>query len=79
MNQQNTSLRRALAAGVILFSATSAWAFQSSATSTSGTTTTRGGKLEAPEINPALLVGAAVLVVGGILIVMSRRRRAAKA
>lgn len=72
--------RRALAAGVVLFAASSAWAFQAAGTATSGGgQLTGGGTRNAPEINPALIVGAVVLVVGGILIMTSRRRRTASA
>ncbi len=67
------TIQRSLTAGVVVFAASNAWAIQQ----TGGTGGT--GTKSAPEINPALLVGAVVLLVGGILIVMSRRRRAAKA
>src|SRR5690242_21331943 len=54
-----------------------AWALQNP----SDARTVTGGNpkpLPAPEINPALIVGAVVLVVGGLLILTGRRRRAAK-
>lgn len=34
-----------------------------------------GAPVNAPEINPALATGAAVLLLGGVLILTSRRRR----
>ncbi len=72
------ALKRSLAAGVVLFAASSAWAFQSSAGGApKGGAPLTGGTRNAPEINPALIVGAVVLVVGCILIVTSRRRRTA--
>lgn len=71
------ALKRSLAAGVVLFAASSAWAFQSSAGTPKGGAPLTSGTRNAPEINPALIVGAVVLVVGCILIVTSRRRRTA--
>jgi hypothetical protein len=79
-----SALQRSTAAGVVLCFASYAWAFQSSpggAAARVGSSQASGGSapLTAPEINPALLVGAVVLVVGGLLILSSRRRRAASA
>ncbi len=71
------ALKRSLAAGVVLFAASSAWALQSSAGAPKGGAPLTSGTRNAPEINPALIVGAVVLVVGCILIVTSRRRRTA--
>jgi hypothetical protein len=62
-----------LAAGVVLSATSSAWAFQSKPIATGGS------PRQAPEINPAFIVGAVVLIVGSILILTSRRRRIAKA
>jgi hypothetical protein len=88
----HTSLRlrsvRALGKGLLtslaVLGATQAWAFQApNASSANRTGASSGGggapTTNAPEINPALLVGAAVLLVGGVLILTSRRRRATKA
>jgi len=61
-----------LAACVVFCATSSAWAFQKP-------TSTGGTPRQAPEINPAFIVGAVVLVVGCILILTSRRRRIAKA
>ena len=65
-------VRTILAAGVVLSATASAWAQQKP-------TSTGGSPRQAPEINPAFIVGAVVLVVGCILILTSRRRRIAKA
>jgi hypothetical protein len=68
-----TATQRVLAAGVVLSATSSAWAFQAKPVGTGG------GTRQAPEINPAFIVGAVVLIVGSILILTSRRRRIAKA
>jgi hypothetical protein len=70
-------------AALVVCTTSNAWALQGSA----GNTATRTGgasgaggsspMTSAPEINPALIIGAVVLVVGAILIISSRRRRAA--
>jgi hypothetical protein len=44
-----------------------------------GRTNAGGGSLvDAPEINPKLLIGMAVLLVGGVLVLTARRRRRAR-
>jgi hypothetical protein len=69
--------RRWLVAGLVLVSSTHAWAFQSaSINSASGTRQAAGGGAApggAPELNPALIWGAAILLIGGVLILSSRR------
>jgi len=82
-------LQRTLATGVVLYSATSAWAFQGPPGGNhhhgggggggggNGGGNGGGGHTNAPEVNPALLVGAFVLLVGAVLILSSRRQRAA--
>lgn len=67
-----TATQRFLTAGVVLSATSSAWALQKAVP-------TGGGTRQAPEINPAFIVGAVVLIVGSILILTSRRRRIAKA
>jgi hypothetical protein len=73
-------IRRPLLAGLVLLATSQVWAFQSAssggAVRTAGTRGSGGAPtVNAPEINPALVVGAVVLLVGGILILTSRRRR----
>lgn len=75
-------LQRCVAAGVILYSSAGAWAMQGPPGSNhhhggGGGGNCGGGQVNAPEINPALMVSALVLLVGIVLIVSSRRRRAA--
>jgi hypothetical protein len=65
-------IQRSLTAVSLLAASSQALAFEGSRTQTAG-----HAPLAAPEINPALIVGAVVLVVGCILIFTSRRRRAA--
>jgi hypothetical protein len=75
--------RRWMAAGLVLASSAHAWAFQTaSVNSASGTRQAAGGGAApggAPELNPALIWGAAILLVGGVLILTSRRRRSGSA
>jgi LPXTG-motif cell wall-anchored protein len=68
---------------MVVCTTSSAWALQgtvgNTATRTGGASGAGGNApmTNAPEINPALIIGAVVLLVGAILIVSSRRRRAA--
>ena len=75
------AIRRPLTAAVVLFASTQAWALQSgvgNSATRAGSASSSGGSapLVAPEINPAFIVGAAVLLIGGLLILTSRRRAA---
>lgn len=87
-NSLRSGVQRAIATGVVLFSATSAFAFQGppgghhhnhgGGGGGGGNNGCGGAPTGAPEINPALLIGALVLVVGAVLILTGRRRPTAR-
>lgn len=68
-NSVSAALRGSLVVGALLCANSFAWSSQAARPNP---------PLPAPEINPALIVGAVVLVVGGLLILTSRKRRSAR-
>jgi len=69
------AIQHSLAVVALLAVSTQAFALEGRRAMVEG----RSRPMAAPEINPALIVGAVVLIVGCILIYASRRRRAVSA